>query len=106
MLEVILLDTTTVTLLIAQRSKCQPCFWVDVLLWPCLACVTTHILVSPPHPRDHVWRHNNNLLAAAYNLNAKRAISCYQQGKTPAKSKTREKIRKDKQKAVVCDQRL
>lgn len=36
-----------------------------------------------------------------------RAISCYQQRKrTPAKSKTREKVRKDKQKAVVCDQRL
>lgn len=75
MLEVILLDTSTVTLLIAQRSKCQPCLWVDVLLWPRLACVTTHLLVSPPHPRDHVWRHNNNLLAAAHNLNAKHVLS-------------------------------
>lgn len=75
MLEVILLDTSTVTLHIAQRSKCQPCFWVDVHLWPCLACVTTHLLVSPPHPRDHVWRHNNNFLAAAHNLNAKHVSS-------------------------------
>lgn len=108
MLEVILLDTSTVTLLIAQRSKCQPCFWVDVHLWPCLACVTTHLLVSPPHPRDHVWRHNNNFLAAAHNLNAKHVSShaTSREKGHQLKAKLEKKIRKDKQKAVVCDQRL
>lgn len=76
-------------------------------MYTCGLCNNLSPGISSTPPRSCLETQQQPSCSGAQPKCETRVISCYQQGKrTPAKSKTREKIRKDKQKAVGCDQRL